>query len=227
MALDTKYLCETTTTADKTGLVVWALVKSVVFTAIVMGAGYQLFFEYPNVNSALYPHMAVFIAVATVTFTALIYISHKTMFANLLNESFVDEVRGGLIGIAAIIAGIAIMALELLFSPLIIPFILWVGAFPIIPMLVVTYLIKDYFPTDPLRQVVAGLSLGYALGVLMRIAGVVAVVLIDSFGLPFVLAGACVEIASFAWYLYNDAMEWIEENKKHDPTQARRKIEVK
>lgn len=216
MTLDTKYFNETANTSEKTGLVVWALIKSVVFTAIIMSAGYQLFFGYQSVDIRLYPHIAVVIIVSAVTFIALTYHEYKYPFSKLLDETLIDEIQCAKDMVIALAIGHLVMSTEILLIPVIIPFVIWVGPFPLVPMLVVTYLIKDYFPNEPVKRAFAGCSLGYTLGIILRVVGIAVVVLVDSFGLPFVLAGACVEIASFTWYLYNDAIAWIEENKKYE-----------
>ncbi|MCK9570274.1 hypothetical protein M0R72_15115 [Candidatus Pacearchaeota archaeon] len=105
------------------------------------------------------------------------------------------------------------MSLEMVSLSIILPILLWIGPFPIVPILVITFLIGDCYRSNPIKRIFVGCSLGYFIGAILRFLGVAIVILVDSVGIAFVVTGVCVEVISLSWYLYNDAKNVIEENK--------------
>jgi hypothetical protein len=92
MDLDTKYLFESTTGSEKAHLVGKSLIKSIIFTTIIMCAAFQLFFKYPNIDTDLYPHMIIFCLASSFGFISLMYREFHPTLNELVDESAIDTI---------------------------------------------------------------------------------------------------------------------------------------
>ena len=210
MTLDMDYLKQKPT-SDKMGVLAWSLVKSVLSTVIVMGAVYSIAYSYPLLSRDALPYALIFIAASLVTYVAGIYTNYTITRDTLLDESIL-EIDSALFYLVAWALGIVSMGIPL-FAPALIE---WMGVFGLVVIISTVYLVGDYFPESIAKRCVAGVGLGIVLTTIIKLIGIFAMLLIDSYGVVFVVSAGIIEVAFLSWYLYNDAKMFIESNKLHD-----------
>lgn len=212
MKLDMNYLDELST-PEKMKIFVSALSKGTFVTAIVIAAVYKIFYYYPAIKPEVIPYTIAYALIVLAAFSAFIY-GFGTRFYNFFDETAMRSIDMLVSIVFSLGVGIAVLVASVRISAIVTSFILWVGWFPIIPVVAITYMLGAYFKDNLVRKCIYGILAGYALGVVLRVLGFACVIVADIVGWEFLIISIVIELIFLSWYLYNDAVTVIEQNKK-------------
>jgi hypothetical protein len=207
--------------ADNLFIVLWALVKATLSMLLVVGAIYSLVNVYPGLTTKEFILVLIFCTSTCISFCILLTREYKINKETLLDETIL-EIDAFWLYIVSILIGLCTDLASAFLPVVIFPFLLWLGPISVITIVATIYLIGGYYK-NPYYRVGLGTLIGIAISIVIKVIGVLAAILVDSYGVVFITLSCITEIVFFAWYLYNDIKYQIAINKDVEEREKARK----